>query len=711
MHSVADDSPRRRRRLIGVIGIAGLSSLLISVGVILHLEETGASTNPVSVISMFAGLVGVIIAAWQLVVGMPAPPAASQNATQQLDNAAARLAENLVAQWEREADLRSLRMPSPLQVPWSATKRAVSVTPNEVLRTSTGKTPISLKLQGRLDETMALFDELPRHQLVVLGDPGAGKSVLAILLTLELLRRIRPGDPIPVLLPLLSWNPAVKKLEDWISDRLGTDYPVLRDAALFGADAPERLTVQGRILAVLDGLDEMPTSARPLAIAEISRVWGGRPLILTCRTAEFELAVKDGRPVAGAAVIELEPVPIDDRLAYFREGEAVGQSRWDKVAAAMRGGTDRELDEALSTPLMVSLARVVYQDDDPGEILDRKRFPDRHAIEDRLLDALLPIAYGARTSHASSIVASTRMRNRWSEAQARRWLTFLAQDLTRRSTRDIAWWELYRSVPWKVARIVFVLLIAVWGFVLAASLTIIAVSLSASLLIAPLVGIASGLTAMIPAFVGSIPDLPVDFHVHVGFGGYKSTRNEAIGIAISGALVPGIGVGLLTSFAVDPILGLLAGGVCGILGALVVGTVRWSRHTAWTTAPTPAVVLSADRRTTLIHWAVAGALLGVAVGVILGRGHGTAVSLSTGLLTAVIFGWGVSSGTAYAWFVTTRLWLCLRGQLPWRTMAFLEDAHRRGVLRQFGAVYQFRHGRLQDRLAEDTTGELFTCFK
>jgi hypothetical protein len=32
-------------------------------------------------------------------------------------------------------------------------------------------------------------------------------------------------------------------------------------------------------------------------------------------------------------------------------------------------------------------------------------------------------------------------------------------------------------------------------------------------------------------------------------------------------------------------------------------------------------------------------------------------------------------------------------------MSFLEDAHRRGVLRQTGAVYEFRHIELQHRVA------------
>ena len=39
------------------------------------------------------------------------------------------------------------------------------------------------------------------------------------------------------------------------------------------------------------------------------------------------------------------------------------------------------------------------------------------------------------------------------------------------------------------------------------------------------------------------------------------------------------------------------------------------------------------------------------------------------------------------------------GGLPWRLLAFLEDAHRRGVLRRSGAYYRFRHAELQEYLA------------
>ncbi|CAK7287034.1 hypothetical protein SGPA1_41294 [Streptomyces misionensis JCM 4497] len=42
----------------------------------------------------------------------------------------------------------------------------------------------------------------------------------------------------------------------------------------------------------------------------------------------------------------------------------------------------------------------------------------------------------------------------------------------------------------------------------------------------------------------------------------------------------------------------------------------------------------------------------------------------------------------------------MTGRLPWAVAAFLDDAYQRGVLRQAGAVYQFRHARLQSRLAQ-----------
>jgi hypothetical protein len=77
--------------------------------------------------------------------------------------------------------------------------------------------------------------------------------------------------------------------------------------------------------------------------------------------------------------------------------------------------------------------------------------------------------------------------------------------------------------------------------------------------------------------------------------------------------------------------------------------------------------------------------------------------LTTAILGSVTFVFvnelSAGQGTAWVGFVLARPWLALRRGLPWRLMRFLEDAHQRGILRQAGAVYQFRHGKLQDYLA------------
>ncbi|MCQ8187835.1 NACHT domain-containing protein [Streptomyces rugosispiralis] len=69
---------------------------------------------------------------------------------------------------------------------------------------------------------------------------------------------------------------------------------------------------------------------------------------------------------------------------------------------------------------------------------------------------------------------------------------------------------------------------------------------------------------------------------------------------------------------------------------------------------------------------------------------------------------GLGTGLAYGlsltawghWVTLSRIWLPLTGRLPRNPGDFLKDAHSRGVLRQAGAVYQFRHARLRDRLTK-----------
>jgi hypothetical protein len=131
------------------------------------------------------------------------------------------------------------------------------------------------------------------------------------------------------------------------------------------------------------------------------------------------------------------------------------------------------------------------------------------------------------------------------------------------------------------------------------------------------------------------------------------------------------------------------------------------------TAPSPADFLHTNRRTVISQFLVFGPVFGLlftlGYWLIFDLFQGLLDSSEVGLADAAVTGVGVALGdglgcvfslTAWGqWAVLARIWLPLTGKLPWSVLAFLDDAHQRGVLRQAGAIYQFRHSRLQDYLA------------
>ncbi|MEU9590692.1 hypothetical protein AB0D84_13330 [Streptomyces sp. NPDC048193] len=72
----------------------------------------------------------------------------------------------------------------------------------------------------------------------------------------------------------------------------------------------------------------------------------------------------------------------------------------------------------------------------------------------------------------------------------------------------------------------------------------------------------------------------------------------------------------------------------------------------------------------------------------------------TALGTLVCWSLHVTAVSAWGRLQAARLYLAATGSLPLRLMAFLDDAHQRGVLRQAGGAYRFRHIELRDRLAQ-----------
>lgn len=73
----------------------------------------------------------------------------------------------------------------------------------------------------------------------------------------------------------------------------------------------------------------------------------------------------------------------------------------------------------------------------------------------------------------------------------------------------------------------------------------------------------------------------------------------------------------------------------------------------------------------------------------------------SGLVIAAAFIAAVEEGQPKIWWSNrvAAAWHVARGRMPGDLMAFLDDAHRLGLLRAVGTIYQFRHAELQDHLA------------
>jgi hypothetical protein len=505
----------------------------------------------------------------------------------------------------------------------------------------------------------AAWRQLPRRQLVVIGAPGAGKTSLAVLLVCGLLRDRQPSEPVPVLLNMAGWNPLKENVNTWLTSRLAEQYPVLLDEVRFGVDAVDRLLDQGRILPVLDGLDEMPEELHAAAVAGLTDAVGiDSPLVLTCRSQEYEHVIANmGTPLARAAVVELEPVTGSQVAEYLPVGQIDGQGRWAQVTAHLMACPNGVLGKALSTPLMVYLARASYTPPrkDPAHLLT---FTDAAEVEDHLLRDYLPSVYASGTPRRSSdVVASMRD---YPPDKAQEWLEFLARHLHQHNTYHLAWWRLINAVPRNER------LCGLVG-VLVGSLT---TGLAAGLFMGPWMGIVFGL---IGGFLVGGMSLNVEATPHLV---RRRPKWKTMG-----ALV-----------------------VWSVITVLTLG--QANRPEPLDAGPAlenelldPNLSLRQDRAATLAVGLVAGVPLGLGFGMYLGLKYGPVYILGGGFAWALTVALGVVMQSAWAKFGIARCWLAGRRLLPWHLMRLLDDAYRRGVLRRSGAEYQFRHSRLQDYLA------------
>ena len=213
------------------------------------------------------------------------------------------------------------------------------------------------------------------RRLVILGDPGSGKSTflshLALCLAAHSLEREAnwlariPGwpegeadaVPIPVVLrDFARWLPAdVKKAEpchlwDFIASRLQVQN------LAFAAEPLHQGLEEGKAVVLLDGLDEIPTRSQRVfirdAVAAFARRYLRSRLVITCRTLSYQdLAWQ----LEGLPAFELAPFD-EGKIGRFIGAWYDELARLGVVKVEDAAGLAQRLQEAVHRPDLWRLA-------------------------------------------------------------------------------------------------------------------------------------------------------------------------------------------------------------------------------------------------------------------------------------------------------------------------------------------------------------------
>ncbi|SCG54516.1 NACHT domain-containing protein [Micromonospora halophytica] len=670
-----------------------------------------------------------------------------------VETAAQKLGRVVLAQWRHEAAVRGLQDPVPIPVRWRTA-------PSEKLGDHLHLTgdPVDGSAAD-LGSFASAFLRLRQRRLVILGGAGSGKTTLAVLLVIELLQRMRVGHPVPVLLSLASWRPRVEHLITWLERQLLREYPYLCVETVRVLIQDRRVLP---VLDGLDELPAAERPAAMRALNSVLAAGGPLVLTcrtddyaeaINSASVLRSAAVVQAEPLAAEAVSEY----------LLECATPLHQDRWQPLTDALTRDPSSPVAKVLSVPLLLWLCRVVYEratpDRLPGELADPRSFPTAEMIERHLLQALVPSVYpGGPQPPAQPDRNAPRG---WSSLdgdrgheRVSRWFGYLAQHLGQRRKPDLAWWELGTAMR-PLPRMIVVGLAS--GACLGLTVWLVDFLLYMLTYADPSRGLMPRLTGglvfgFVDGLVNGIPAALAFMLIHGwairgtalepsrvririrGRTGQSDVRSLSeilararIGLMAGFAAGAGIGFlfGLGNALQFRNAVGLVAGlttsvvfGVAFALGGGLAGGLM-----AWTEAPVdieaasdPRGLLDLNRRTVFFQWLTIGPLFGLVTGL----GVGVIVKLLNGSLWGVTLVWTFPGGLRFGfltalggglgavlsltawgqWVVLARIWLPLTRRLPWRVMTFLEDAHQqRGVLRQAGAFYQFRHSRLQDHFA------------
>lgn len=193
-------------------------------------------------------------------------------------------------------------------------------------------------------------------KLLILGEPGSGKTVLLLQLAKQLLDDAEQSHlkPIPVVVNLSSWAVGRKPIVDWLAAELVRTYGLNREAFA------RKLIDTDQLIFLLDGLDEVAEAYRDECLEALNTFMTVDRKIVVCSRIEEYNALTSKLDFHTA--LEVQPLSFAEFEALLRKNITNAETV-DEIISILTA--DEEVRQEAVKPLFANILISTYRDGRP----------------------------------------------------------------------------------------------------------------------------------------------------------------------------------------------------------------------------------------------------------------------------------------------------------------------------------------------------------
>lgn len=287
--------------------------------------------------------------------------------------------------------------------------------PDAVQRRFSGVEELSVEPDVSFEELQAteIFYQMGTGRtLLILGEPGAGKTIALLKLAQRLVAQTEKDlsrQPMPVVFNLSSWASKRQTIAKWLVEELKNKYQV---SSALGKTWVE----QEQLLLLLDGLDEVQVqhqNACVRALNQFIEAHGTTEIAVCSRVKDYE-ALSERLKLRTAICLQ----PLTSKQVYQYLDEAGDQLTGLKTLLQH----DAELEEFARKPLILSVMSLAYQGCSTAELLNQ--IGSKEEYYQRLFD-----------KYIERMLQRRGTTQRYLPEQTKRWLIWLAKRMNRASQK------------------------------------------------------------------------------------------------------------------------------------------------------------------------------------------------------------------------------------------------------------------------------------